>query len=145
MSPPTAVDRPSTHPASPARRGVPTRALLVVAAVVLVLAAVSLVPTERFVSRITYANSSPYDFHVDVATTPTGGWMDAGEAFRSTHSDAEQIYDIGDAWWFRYSAQGRTSRPYRLTRDQLERSGWTVTVPESVARDFEARSVPVQP
>ncbi len=145
MSPPTAVDRPSAHPASPARRGVPVRMLLGVAAVVLVLAAVSVVPSDSFVSRITYVNRSPYDFHVDVATSATGGWMDAGEAFRSTRSDAEQVYDIGDTWWFRYSAQGRTSRPFRLTRPQLERARWTVTVPDAVEREFQARSVPVQP
>lgn len=145
MSPPTAVDRPSAHPASPARRGVSTRVLLVIAAAVVVLALVSLVPSDSFVSRITYENRSAYDFHVEVATSRDGGWMDAGEAVRSTRTETGEVFDIGDTWWFRYSAQGRSSRPIAISRSQLERSNWTVRIPDSVARDFQTRGVPVQP
>lgn len=145
MSPPTAVDRPSAQPASPARRGVPTQALLVIASMVVVFALVTLVPSDSFVSRITYVNRSPYDLHVEVATSRDGGWMDAGEAMRSNRTDAGEIFDLGDTWWFRYSAQGRDSRAFRVSRADLERSNWTVRIPDAVARDFQTRAVPVQP
>lgn len=145
MSPRATIDRPSAHPSSPSRRGPSPRLLLAVVAVLAVVGLVRLVPTERFVPRITYVNRSPYDFHVEVASSRTDGWMDAGEAFRATRSDAEEIYDLGGTWWFRFSAQGRTSRPFPLSRDRLERSNWTVAVPDAAVRDLESRGVPVQP
>jgi hypothetical protein len=145
MSPRATLDRPAAQPESPARTGAALRVILVAAAIAAVLTLVSLVPTPSFVSRITYENRSPYDLDVEVATSPHGAWMSTGEATRSSRTDAEQVFDLGDRWWFRYSAQGRSSRPFELTRTQLERSGWTVVVPTVVARDFETRGVPPQP
>lgn len=145
MSPRATLDRPSAQPTSPARSGTARRAVLVVAAVAAVFVLVGLVPTETFVPRITYENRSPYDLHVEVATSRHGGWMDAGEAFRATRTNAQEIYDLGDTWWFRYSAQGHTSRAYEISRVRLVRSRWTVPVPASVARGLRTAGVPVQP
>jgi hypothetical protein len=109
------------------------------------LAVTVLIPTPHFVHRITFDNRTP--FHLDVAVADAGhhGWMGIGTAERNQRTDLDEIYDIGDAWVFRYSAQGHDSRTFTLSRAELEARDWRVEVPNAVAAEFQTEGVVRQP
>ncbi len=106
---------------------------------------VVLIPTPHFVSQITFDNTSSYHLDVEVSSGPHEGWMSLGTVERHGKTSIDAIYDIGDVWIFRYTAQGQTSGAFRLTREELTKDKWRVRVPEVVGAELEARNVPLQP
>jgi hypothetical protein len=109
------------------------------------LAVTMLIPSPHFVHRITFDNRTPY--HLDVAVTDArhDGWMGIGTAERGQRTDLDEIFDVGDVWVFRYSAQGHDSRTFKVTRSELEAQDWRVQVPDEVATDFGTSGVVRQP
>ena len=58
---------------------------------------------------------------------------------------AEEIYDIGDTWVFRFSAQGETSGEVAFNRKQLERNGWRLEIPASIGDELRQKGAPAPP
>ncbi len=146
MTPPAAVKRPPAGAPTRSERMAPAPIAIGVTLVAAALLAVMvLIPSPRFVHRITFENGTPY--HLDVGVTDAGhdGWMGIGTAERGQRTDLDEVFDIGDTWVFRYSAQGHKSRTFTLTRSELEARDWRITVPDTVGTEFRAGNVTVQP
>ncbi len=146
MTPPAAVKRPPAGAPARSERVTTAPIAMGVALVAAALLAVTvLIPSPQFVHRITFENHTPY--HLDVAVTDAGrhGWMGIGTAERNRRTDLDEVYDIGDVWVFRYSAQGHDSRTFTVTRAALESHDWRVAVPDALTAEFGASGVVGQP
>jgi hypothetical protein len=71
--------------------------------------------------------------------------MALGTAERNGRTDVNEVYDVGDVWFFRYSTQGDVSRTFRMTRAELATDDWHVRVPDAVGVELHAQKVPPQP
>ena len=144
MTPPAAVQRPSAGPASPQLRSRRTPLLLTVLALAGVLLVTQLLASPHFVSHITFDNPTPYNLSVEVSNG-TDGWLPLGSLEPRGATSVGQVYDIGDIWLVRVSAQGETVGQFRVTRSRLEHSNWHVAIPRHMGDDLEAAGVPRQP
>ncbi len=115
MTPPAAVQRPSAGPASPQLRSRRTPLLLTVLALAGVLLVTQLLASPHFVSHITFDNPTPYNLSVEVSNG-TDGWLPLGSLEPRRATSVGQVYDIGDIWLVRVSAQGETVGQFRVTR-----------------------------
>ena len=116
----------------------PLRILAGFVAVATLLLLGRLLEPPPFVDVIRIDNPTPYDLSVEVATTDAGGWMPLWTATRATTTLAEEIYDVGDTWVLRFSAQGETTGPLRVDRSTLERSGWRLVIPGRIGEELRA-------
>jgi hypothetical protein len=106
--------------------------------VVAVVSAVALLPALRlgsFVAEVRLDNPSEFDVMVDAAPAPGDGWMPVGSAPNRHTTLVQDVYDLGDVWYF------RVSTPYaradvRMTRAELERARWTVRVPPELVEQL---------
>lgn len=130
---------------SPLRRIRAADAVVGIAVAAALVVAGQLGAPHRFVSRLTFDNPTSYDLTVDVAAPGGGGWMAVAIARRSGATVAEQVYDIGDDWVFRFAGQGRDAGERRFTRAQLERAHWHVAVPSVVGDMLRAQGAPPPP
>lgn len=96
-------------------------------------------------NRITFDNPSPYHLDVEVSSGPHEGWMALGTVERDGQTDVNKVYDLGDVWLLRYSAQGQVSGIFRLTRAELTKDNWHVQVPEAVVAELHATNVAPEP
>lgn len=139
------------HAPRPARRRTRLRfrdllkALGLVAVVVLFAELIQVMEQPEFVSRLRIVNPTVYDLDIEVTTRSHDGWMPVWIAKRDATTVAEEIYDIGDAWVFRFSAQGETSGEVVLNRKQLERNGWRLEIPASIGDELRHKGAPAPP
>lgn len=117
--------------------------------VALVLAAavplMRLLETPSFVDRISVENPTRYDIGIEVTDADRDGWMAIGTARRATDSTFQEIIDQGDVWIFRFRAQGEDGGELRVTRQELERDEWKLTIAESVEDDLQAKGAAFPP
>ena len=145
MNPPAAVHRPDAGPASPPRRASRAPIVLGVFAVVAVFAIAQLLAPPSYVSHLTFQNPTQYELAVEVSNGHGDGWLPLGTVDRRSSTQFEEVYDVGDAWAFRVWAQGAEVGRFRLTRAQLEQSGWRVPIPRRIGDDLSAAGVERQP
>jgi hypothetical protein len=116
---------------------------LPVAAVVLIVLGV-LIPalqSDHFVDHVQLTNKSEFDVEVAVAGSMPDGWTDLGTAIARRPSVIHEVYDQGSVWTFTF--QTPTAHALvQMTRDQLERAGWTVAVPDSLVSQLRASHAP---
>jgi hypothetical protein len=138
------------HAPQPARRRprfIPDllKAIGLVVAAVAFADRIQVMEQPGFVPRLRIVNPTAYDLDVDVTTKSHDGWMPVWVARRDTTTVAEEIYDIGETWVFRFSAQGETSTEVALDRQQLERNGWRLEIPASIGDELRDRGAPAPP
>ncbi|MDQ4089069.1 MAG: hypothetical protein M3163_02010, partial [Actinomycetota bacterium] len=68
-----------------------------------------------------------------------------GFARQNATTEVHEVTDQGDVWVFRFDSQGATGGELRLTRAQLEASGWTVSIPAEVGRRLADAGAPPTP
>lgn len=107
--------------------------LLVSAGVaVVVLTAVALLPgmqLPRFVRRVTVANPTAYGVEVDVTNPQHDGWLVLGGFPPASSRVLNQVLDQGRNWVFRFTYGGDDVGQIALSRSELERTNWRVTIP----------------
>ena len=145
MNPPAAVQRPAAGPASPPRRAPRTTLLFGILAVAGVLLISQLLSAPDPVSRLTIENPTDYGMLVEVSDGHGDGWLPLGTIDRHGSTTFEQIFDNGDVWRFRLSAQSAHGGTFQLRRSQLERSNWRVSIPVRVGDRFRTDGVEPQP
>jgi hypothetical protein len=145
VNPPAAVQRPAAGPASLSRRGSRTPFLLGALAVAGALLISQLLAAPHFVSRITVDNRSGYALLVEVSDAHGDSWLPVGTIDRKGSTSFEQVYDVGDAWQFRLTAQTVGLGTVRVSRSQLERSNWHVEIPKGLGDPLRERAVAAQP
>jgi len=145
VNPPAAVQRPAAGPASLSHRRSRTPFLLGVLAIAGALLVSQLLAAPNFVPRITVDNHSGYALLVEVSDGQGGSWSPVGTISRNGSTSLEQVYDVGDAWQFRLTAQTVGLGTVRVSRSQLERSDWHVDIPRRLGDTLRARAVAAQP
>ena len=83
--------------------------------------------------RLTVQNPTPYMVNVDLTGANRNGWLDVGSFRREGRRSVEELADQGRQWVFRFSYGGVDGGELAVSRDQLARDGWRVTVPTEVA------------
>jgi len=143
MNPPTAVQ---PHTPDQVRRGLGLGVAGVVLAVAVAVALTSLVGLSggpSTVPRLTFENPTAYAIDIEVSAGPSSGWTSAGSVRQRSTADVTEVIDQGDVWLFRFDSQGETGGELRLTRSELEASGWRIVIPAEVgARLAEAGAPP---
>ncbi|MDP9072220.1 MAG: hypothetical protein M3N68_13255 [Actinomycetota bacterium] len=132
------------RPAPPQDKG--DLATILIAAATAALALLVVVPATRlpsFVDRLTVVNPHAWSVEVD-ATGPGGdGVVGLATVGRERAQTVEEVMDQGREWIFRFSYGGANGGELVVSRAELERAGWRVTVPaEFPARMREAKMEP---
>jgi len=103
--------------------------LLAVVAAVFVLNLVQSVP-----SRDVIAVQNPTGAFVTVNVKgDRGGWLGLGTVDPKSRAEFDSVADQGQTWHFRLSVGPDRIREIVRTKDQLERSGWKITIPAGAA------------
>jgi hypothetical protein len=146
MSPPTAI-----RPSRPQQAGSLLRRIRPLDALIAVLIVSMVVPLSRvafqpnYIESIAFENPNVYDLKIEVSDAGRTGWMAVTTARRKSTTVAQDVYDIGDEWVFRFTAQGQEGGEVRVTRSDLAGAGWHLRVPEQVGVHLHANSAPEPP
>lgn len=84
------------------------------------------------VDRVTVENRSSYLVDVDVAGAGHDGWLGLTATRPQERIDVHDVIDQGDRWTFHFSSGSHDGGEVEVTRAELERTGWRVTVPPAV-------------
>lgn len=120
----------------------PAAVLVALAALVAGVVVLRLLAGPGFVDRISFENPTVYDLHVEVRGGGGDGWLALATSVRQDTAVVEDVVDVGAVWVFRFSAQGTAAGELRVTREELERDGWRVIVPDRVGERLRELAVP---
>lgn len=145
MSGPTTTQRPS--PGAPARYRQlrPWHLLVTIISVGSLVLVSRLMEPPTFIDRITVQNPTRYDITIYVTEGDRDGWMAVGTARREDTEVFEEIFDQGEVWIFRFTAQGKEGGELRVTKSQLEQSKWRIEIPRSVGDELQDKGAPFPP
>lgn len=132
---------------NPVRRtGVRFRRPIVLVGLVAIIAALLLLlglkqllnPSASLVDRVTIVNPTPYQISLRVSRA---GW-DTGTALGTVAHGAtktfDDVLDQGEHWIFRFSASDLDGGELSVTREDLSRGHWNLTIPGAVAERLAA-------
>jgi hypothetical protein len=101
--------------------------------------------SPTFIHRITVVNPTRYTIQIDVTNATHDGWTSVTIVDKQSTTVAEEVIDQGSGWILRFSAQADDGGELVLTRAQLARSGWHVTIPSTVSDRLENAGAPPTP
>jgi hypothetical protein len=145
MTPPTILE-PDTS--NKVRRGLGLGIgvlVLAIAAAVGLTSLVGLSSGPGTVPLITFENPTVYALDIEVSPGTATGWTSAGSVRQKSTAEVHEVIDQGDVWLFRFDSQGATGGELRLTRDELEAAGWTVSIPAEVGTRLAEAGAPPTP
>lgn len=144
MSPVLTRPRPQ---AAPARLGREFAMFVVggLVALALIVAVLAAVEGPTFVDRVSIRNSTPYALDVDVTGAQRDGWLPLGPVSPGGRLDLSDVVDNGDRWVVRVSSAGIDGGEVVVSRQELERSGWLITIPDDVSARLAANGVSPPP
>jgi hypothetical protein len=145
MNPPTVVE-PDTS--DRVRRGVRMGAIAVVLGLATVLGLTTVIGKSSragTIARITFENPTAYALDIEVSPGTGTGWTSAGSVRQKSTADVHEVIDQGEQWLFRFDSQGASGGELRLTRAELEDSGWTVPIPPEVGQRLAEAGAPPTP
>ena len=97
------------------------------------------------VARLTFENPTVYAIEIEVSPGTGTGWTPAGSVRQQSTVDVEEVTDQGDVWLFRFTSQGEVGGELRLTRSELEASGWRIVIPPEVGTRLADAGAPPTP
>ena len=121
-----------------------------VAVVLAVVAGAALVPFARalapgsFIPHVQVQNPSEYGVEMAVSNASRDGWMPVGTTLPDRTTTFAEVYDQGDTWVVRF-AYGPFERSMTVSRADLQRAGWQVTVPDELITQLRRAHVPETP
>ena len=98
-----------------------------------------------FVDRIVVVNDTDYHANVDVSDVRRSGWLDVAVVEAHEKTTVEEVSDQGDVWIFRFEYTGEHVEEMTVSRRDLQRTNWTVTVPHRFGERLKAMGVPPPP
>ena len=116
-----------------------------VAAVAALLALSSLITEPTSVPTLNVRNDSQYDFQVSVGRPGGASSVRLGAAAQECTTPFSQVADQGASWELHFQAQGVDAGSVTVTREQLEASGWTATIPADAAQRLADQGVVLPP
>jgi hypothetical protein len=129
---PTTILEPTTHKPWRPRHLLQNNVVVLVAISVVSLASMLLAREAPVHERsLTITNPTQYALGVEVAGSDTG-WLPLTAVDRQQTTTVNQVFDQGDTWRIRFSGQARDGGTMTISKSDLERQGWTITVPNDV-------------
>jgi hypothetical protein len=119
-------------------------AVLLAMAFAVALAVTPLLRTPSHVDHLVVDNPTEFELDVDVAGS-SGGTLGVGPVEAGDEVRFDDVLDQGDDWRILLSSAGVDAAEVRISRDDLERDGWRVTVPEEAAERLRAAGMPPTP
>lgn len=126
----TMTTRASGAPARSWRPVVAIAALVVVVAAAFLVVG-NLVRGPDLVPRLTIRNETVDVVDVRVRGEGEGHLLPVAVVEPGRSEAVQDVIDQGDRWTFVLESPGRTTTTMALTREELEQSRWTVTIPAS--------------
>lgn len=130
-----------TKPRSAPPRSRGDRVVAVVAAVAAVALLSLVIPALRlppYVDSVTVSNPHVWHAEVDVGRPDGSRWIGLGHVGRENTVTFRSVIDAGDEWTFRFAYGGTEQGQLVVSRAELERSKWTVTIPDTFAARMRA-------
>lgn len=145
MTPPTVI-QPNTARRAGRHLGLGAVAIaLGLAAILAVTYLVGLSAGPGTVPRIVFENPTEYALDIEVSSGPGQGWTSAGSVRQKSTGEVREVIDQGDVWLFRFDSQGARGGELRLSRTELQASGWRVTIPDEVGARLAGAGAPPSP
>jgi hypothetical protein len=113
----------------------------VAGAIALALLVRVLIPSVPFVDRVTVVNPTVFHVEVEVGSIEDAGGLVLGAVAREQTQSFADVLDQGRRWVFRFSSGGQLGGQVVLSRDEMEKSGWRVTVPPEVSERLRANGL----
>jgi hypothetical protein len=129
--------------ASRTRPGRDIIALLVggIAAVGIILGVLAAVEGPAYVDRLSIENATPYALEVEVAGADRDSWLTLGPVSPGERRSFSDVVDKGERWVARVSSAGVDGGEVATSRNDLERGGWVLTIPDEVTSRLAERGV----
>jgi hypothetical protein len=137
----------TTRPSRPRLR-IPlvVMALLVVLLGAAIFAVVSqAIRTPTLVSRVTFVNDTPYALEVDVREHAGAGRVLLGRALPEGSTLRHEVTDVGERWLFTFNRGGVLAGELDVSREELDRDDWRVTIPDSIVAPLRDAGVTPYP
>jgi hypothetical protein len=96
-----------------------------------------LVQRPTTVDHVTVSNPTSLALDIDAGGAPSGDWTPAGDVDPKSTETFAEVIDQGDTWWFRATSGGNVAT-WDVSRAQLEREGWRVSVPDAVGAQLSS-------
>jgi len=88
-----------------------------------------------FVDEVAVVNDTEFSANIDVTGETRDGWLLLTSVEPQSTKTVEEVIDQGETWIFRFDYVGKYEEEVEISRSDLERSDWTIEVPQS----FEQR------
>jgi hypothetical protein len=98
-----------------------------------------------FVDEVTIVNDTAYSANVDVTDGARDGWLGLATVGPESSHTVREVIDQGDIWIFRFDYVGMHAEELEVSRRDLERNEWRVSVPESFEDRLREMGVPPPP
>jgi hypothetical protein len=115
---------------------------VIIGLAVVLLAIGPLVRGPRFVDRLTIENPLPFDLSIDVTNAARDGWMGVAIVSARTRQTTQDVVDQGRVWIFRVQSQGAAGGEFRVSRSELDRAGWRLTISPDVETRLRSEGAP---
>jgi hypothetical protein len=92
----------------------------------------------EFVDRVTVVNETPYLIDIEITSAGGDGWLGLGPVSPDARHSFRSVVDQGDRWIFHVTAGPYEGGEFSLSKTELEREHWRVTIPVDVDRRLES-------
>jgi hypothetical protein len=136
MSPVLTRPRPRSRPALLSREML----VLVLAGAIAVAAFVGIQAVLRgpeLVDRVHVVNETPYLVDVEVTGSTRDGWLKLGPVSPGETHNFGNVVDQGDEWILHVTTRPHDGGEFSVTKAELERELWRVTIPPEVGERLE--------
>jgi hypothetical protein len=94
------------------------------------------------VDHITINNDTDYSALIEVAGSSHDGWLNLGGVSQHQVTAIDQVIDEGHEWVFRLRTPGGVTAEFEISRSELTRNKWTVTIPQTIETHFRRAGEP---
>jgi hypothetical protein len=98
-----------------------------------------------FVNEVTIVNDTAYSANVDVTDGERDGWLGLTTVGPESSRRVREVIDQGDIWIFRFDYVGMHAEELKVSRRDLERNEWRVSVPASFEDRLREMRLPPPP
>jgi|KBSSwiStaDraftv2_1062776.scaffolds.fasta_scaffold957671_1 opacity protein-like surface antigen len=131
------------QPSTDERLGVGAVITIVIAVLALLLVGwTGQLAAPRHVDHLVIDNPAAWSATVDARRVGAAGWTGIGTVGPATKREYSEVLDMGANWNLRFRAPGGVEVTTVVTRDELKRSGWTMSVPAAFAAAAKAAGLP---
>lgn len=130
------------RPAPPRSRGEILTVVLAAAGGIAIL--ILLLPALRlpaFVDAVTISNPHQWNAEVDADGPDRSRWIGLGTVPREGSITIHGVIDQGTEWVFRFAYGGSDGGELVVSRVELERNGWKITIPDDFAQRMRAAGI----